>query len=157
MTFPATARAANIKDSWKKYFNDNLRSDSIYVSFDANLVQPKTQGRPMEKWVSIVLGQYINKPLASQVVEIFCCTRRDSEGFKCAQLRDTVMALITDSDDKFKRIPLYQSTASPSATWTTIGQINIPRDEIIEAKEGELPDNGKLRTLTLITRFASGF
>jgi len=155
MTLPGQSRSANIKDSWKKYLNDNVKTDTVHVTFDNALKQPKTQGRPMERWVSCKIGQYVGGTLAEQIVELWCCTRRDSEGYKCSQLRDTVYELLTDSEDVFKRIPLYRS--HPKEEWTVIGQMLIRKEWIIESGESEGEDNTKIRKLTVRTRFASGF
>ena len=155
MALPGQSRAANIKDSWKKYLNTNLKSDTVYVSFDNSLKQPKVQGRPMERWVTCKIGQHLPGVIAEQIVEFWCCTRRDSEGYKCAQLRDTVYGLLTDSGDVFKRIPLYRS--HPSETWTLIGQMLIRKEWIVESGESEAEDNTKIRKLTVRTRFGSGF
>ena len=155
MALPGQSRSANIKDSWKKYLNTNLKSDVIHVTFDNALKQPKTQGHPIERWVSLKMGQFSSGTIAEQVVELWCCTRRDSEGYKSAQLRDTVYGLLTDSEDVFKRIPLYRS--HPTEAWTLIGKILIRKEWIIESGESEAEDNTKIRKLTVRTRFGSGF
>ena len=154
MTLPGQSRAANIKDSWKRFLNVNLRTETVYVAFDNSLAQPSVQGRPMEKWVTIRIGQFVPGTLSDQIVEFYCCTRRDAEGYKCAQLRDTVYELLTDIKDAFKRIPLYRS--HPTAAWVEIGKILIHREWIRESGEVEGPDDTKIRTLTVRTRFASG-
>jgi len=155
MTLPGQSRSANIKDSWKKYLNDNVKSSSVYVTFDNAMKQPKVQGKAMDRWVTCKIGQYLSGVLATQIVELWCCTRRDSEGYKAAQLRDTVYGLLTDSEDVFKRIPLYRS--HPTEAWTVIGQMLIKKDWIIDSGESEGDDNSKIRKLTIKTRFASGF
>ncbi len=155
MTLPGQSRSANIKDSWKKYLNTNIKSANVAVIFDNMLKQPKIQGRPMERWVGCKIGQFIAGTIAEQVIEVWCCTRRDSEGYKCAQLRDTVYGLLTDSEDVFKRIPLYRS--HPTEAWTVIGQMLIRKEWIIESGENEGEDNTKIRKMTIKTRFASGF
>ena len=45
MTLPGQSRAANIKDSWKRFLNVNLRTETVYVAFDNSLAQPSEIGR----------------------------------------------------------------------------------------------------------------
>jgi len=116
MSLHATAREANIIDSIKRYFIDTLETiDGYAITFDKALSSPKLQGRAVNKWVSVAIGPLNLDSISTLNFDIFCCTRRDNEGFKLAQVRDTVMGRLTNdgsSGDGKVSIPFYQSHKS---------------------------------------------
>ena len=58
MTIDATAREANVRDSIKKYFVDNLYSkEGIQLTFDKTLSTPTIQGTAVDRWVTVVFGE----------------------------------------------------------------------------------------------------
>ena len=154
MALDATAREANIRDSLKKYFVDNLYTIEGYpVTFDKSLTTPKVQGVEVDKWISIIFGDMMLETLSSFNIEIFCCTKKDSEGFKLAQLRDKVMGYLIDTSqtDCWARIPFYRSSATE--VWTLIGAL-IPQVE----SEDSYPDAGdgtKVKSISVRLRWAS--
>ena len=155
MSLDATARLANVKDSLKKFFVDNLHTtEGLYLTFDKGLSTPNIQGTAINQWVSINFGTIDMGTLSSMLLNIYCCTRQDSEGFRLAQLRDKVMGYLSDTTqtDGMKRIPLYRSRAS--GAWTQIGGGFVVQD-VIESGQIDAPDETKYRILTPQLRWAA--
>jgi len=154
MALDPTARESNIRDSLKRYFVDNLNTtEGIPVTFDVSLSVPTLQGTAVDRWYAIGFGALGMEALSSFAVNIFCCTRRDAEGFKLAQLRDTAYEYLIDEDqtDGMARITFYRSRAA--GAWTNIGGIVV--SEVIESGQMEGPDETKYKILTAIMRFGS--
>ena len=157
MALDPTAREANFRDSVKKYLVDSLvTANSIYLSFDKSLATPKVQGHSVKRWVVVRFGSIARQTVTDAIVEIRCSTREDNEGFKLAQLVDTVMGYLTpdpDNDsDGTKRITFYRSRAYPTA-WTVIGGLIV--FDIIESPELDAEDETKYKTLTVRFKFVS--
>jgi len=160
MSLDPTAREANVLDSLKKYFVDNLFTISkIPLGFDQTLSQPKIQGSPSEisKWVNINFGEIDITTMSTFFFEMYLCSRKDNEGFVLAQLRDTVSELLTDTDgtygDGMKRIPFYKSVEGGFDNWTLLGQFLV--QDVSESGRFFGPDNTKYRVITPRLRFAS--
>ena len=155
MTLHATARESNVIDSIKKYFIDNLETiDGYAVTFDKALSSPKLQGRTIDRWISVAIGPLSLGSLSTLSLDVFCCTRRDNEGFKLAQVRDTVMGRLTNDGspgDGKVSIPFYQS--HPTNPWVLLGGMLIV--DVIESKRMEAPDETKYKILTVVLKFAS--
>jgi hypothetical protein len=157
MALDPTAREANIIDSIKKYLSDNLETtENIALTFDVALSAPKIQGRLVDRWVSCDIGVIVLDSISEANFELFLCTRRDNEGFRLAQLRDTVMGYLTNSGtpgDGRMSIPFYQSSSSPSATWTLLGGMLIM--DVIESRRMKAPDETKYKILTVRLKFGA--
>jgi len=160
MALNPTAREANVIDSIKKYFVDNIyTTEGIAVTFDDSLSQPKVQGSPSEvdRWVGIETGDLELDTLSEFFLEIYVCTRKDNEGFRNAQLRDTIMGYLVDSEgtytDGMMRIPFYRSVAGGFSNWTLLGNLLI--QDVIESGRMKTPDETKFKVLTVRLRFAS--
>jgi hypothetical protein len=154
MALDPTARKTNIKDSLKKYFIDSLKSgEGIAVTFDIGLGIPKSQGVEAERWVSVNLGDIDIQHLSRLDLRVFCCTRKDAEGFKLAQLRDTTLGYLTDTSqtDGMRRISFYRSSASQA--WELLGAFVV--QEVHEAGEGTTEDETKFTLLVVTLRWAS--
>lgn len=154
MALDSTAREANVRDSIKKYLVDSLATiEGISLGFDVSLSVPDTVSRHTIRWVSCDFGPIDRETLSSAVIDIYCCTRNDSEGFRLAQLVDTVLGYLTDinSTDGMKKITFYRSSASE--TWTSIGGLVV--QEIIESGQMIGPDETKFKVLNVKWRFAS--
>jgi len=155
MALHATAREANVIDSIKKYFIDTLEaSDGYAVTFDKALSAPKLQGRAVDKWVSIAIGSLSLDSISTIHFDIFCCTRRDNEGFVLAQVRDTVIGRLTNDGspgDGKVSVPFYQS--HPTNPWVLLGGMLVI--DVIESKRMEAPDETKYKILTVLLKFAS--
>lgn len=154
MTLDPTARRANIKDSLKKFFVEELEDGKgVELMFDKSLASPDLLGHDVNRWVNIDIGD-LDRGYMSQIhIEIYCATRKDSEGFRLAQLTDTVMELLTDPDisDGMKRIPFYRS--HPTDPWTSLGSLVV--QEIIESREMESVDETKYIIMSCLLRTAS--
>ena len=153
MALDPTARSANIKDSLKKYFVDNLaRSEGKKLTFDKSLSVPKIQGNaPVEEWISIGIEDTEMETLSTQHITIYCCTRKDPEYVKLARLVDLVMGYLTDTTmtDGMKRIPFYRSYPE----WTLLGAFLVY--EIIMSSEMESVDETKFRVLNVTLKWAA--
>jgi len=157
MALDATARKANIMDSIKKYFVDSIQTESgIDITFDKRLSTPPiTQGHAVTRWVTCKIGPIVSDNLSTVFVKLYCCTRSDSEGFRLAQLRDTVVGYLTDTTqtDTMRRIVFYRSMPPGGGAWTAIGSFVI--DEWTESEDLEAPDSTKYITITCRLRFGS--
>ena len=156
MSLDPTAREANIRDSVKKYFVDNIaRTEGLGLTFDRSLAEPVIQGDTggVDKWVSINYGYLDPDALASMMLTIYCCTRSDAEGFKLAQLRDKVMGYLTDTTqtDGMRRITFYRSYESQA--WDVIGALLVQLDP--ESDQFEAEDGTKYKMLNVRLRWAA--
>ena len=155
MALDPTARESNFRDSIIKFFVDNIETASIPVVFDKGLAQPVIQGQPItiDKWVNVNFGDMDVGTLSYAIVDVVCSSRKDDEGFKLAQLRDTVMGYLTDTTttDGMKRIPLYRSYASQA--WELIGALLIV--EVIESQQFVAKDETKFKTMSLDLRWSA--
>ena len=154
MSLDATARESNVRDSLKKYFTDSLKSsEKIPITFDTSLSVPKLQGKDVDRWVSIRIGPMKRVTLSEVIVSFYCCTRKDNEGFRLAQLGDTVMGCLTpDSDDEdntdgIKRICLYRSASGGYTNWEEVGSLLVTN--IDESSEMITTDKTKYKILTV--------
>jgi hypothetical protein len=151
MSLEASAREANFRDSIKKFFVDNIETtEGVPVTFDKALSSPNIQGKEVERWVSIVIGPIGFDTLSDAIVEVYCCSRRDNEGYKLSQLRDKVLGYLIDYNmiDGKSRIDFYQS--SYSGAWTLIGKILVW--DILQSGDIIAPDETKFKTLTLLLK-----
>ena len=154
MALDPTARESNLRDSIKKFFVDNIaRGESIPITFDRGLVNPRLQGQVTKKWVSLIFGPMERGYLSSAFLQIYICTREDNEGFKLAQLGDKVMGILHDSNhtDGMARIPFYRSLENEP--WELIGAIVV--QEVIEGGSFDIEDETKVKLLTARLRWAS--
>lgn len=154
MALNATAREANIRDSVKKFFVDNITTvEGVPVTFDRSLASPDLQGKLATRWVSIRFGEMEIGTMSKIVIEIYVCTRQDNEGFKLAQLKDKVLGYLCSelATDGFGRIPFYQSHATNA--WTLLGGIVVT--QVLESGELSADDDTKYKLLTCFCRTAS--
>lgn len=146
MALDPTARESNIRDSIKKYFVDSLEGNGHLstntVMFDKGLSIPNLRNKTLDRWVSVNFAPLeIANGMARQDLAIFCATRDDNEGFKLAQLRDTVVGYLTDStvSDGMARVPLYRSRATGS--WTLLGYMLAK----VELESGQFVDEDETK------------
>ena len=155
MALDPTAREANFRDSIKKYFVDNLETISnIPLTFDKALSSPDIQGKTVHKWVSVLFGSSHLGTMSEIYFRVFCCTRQDNEGFKLAQLKDTVVGYLTNDGsigDGQVRIPFYRSYANQA--WTLLGSLLVI--DVIPSDQLEAPDGTKYIILTVRLKTAS--
>lgn len=154
MTLADSAKESNIRDSIKKYFVDTLyKGDGVPLTFDRYISTPNVQGKAIDRWVSINFGDMFLSDMSTHIVEIYCCTRKDGEGFKLAQLRDKVYAHLTDNTmtDGMAGVPFYRSRAT--GAWTVIGSMVV--QDVMESRQFEAEDGTKFKILTTRLRFSS--
>ncbi len=152
MTIDATIRESNLRDSIKKYFVDALyTTEGIDLLFDKFLSSPKVQGNEIDKWYAIMIGEIDLGTLSEVQLDIFCCARKDAEGFKLAQLRDKVMNYLIDTSqtDGMARITLYKSSATEA--WTNIGGMVV--QILSESPQMDAEDNTKFKSITVSLRW----
>lgn len=151
MALDATASEANVVNSVKKFFTDTLVTiEKLQVSFDKSLEAPLLNGVAVTDWVSVQFGQFIGDKLALQIIQIFCCTRQDNEGYRLTQLRDKVVAYLRDETktDASGRIDLYRTNVSP---WVKVGGMLILTDP--ESGRIEGPDQTKFKVIPIRLRW----
>jgi len=154
MSLDPTARRANFKDSLKKFFVEQLETGKgVELMFDKSLSTPDLISKTVNRWVNIDIGDIDRSYMSEIHIDIYCCTRKDPEGFRLAQLTDTVMELLTDATttDGMKRIPFYRS--HPTDAWTLLGAFLV--SEIIESRELESVDETKYIIMSCLLRTAS--
>lgn len=150
MSLDPTAREANVKDSIKKFFVDNVeRSQSVPVSFDKTLSSPKVQGIEVDKWITIVFGDMFPSDVSACDLTIFCCSKKDAEGFKLSQTRDKVIGALYDADFK---IPFYQSKPVGQA-WVKLGGMVAQIDS--QSAEMEADDGTKFKTISVRVKWGT--
>ena len=154
MSLDPTVRRANFKDSLKKFFVEQLEAGKgVELMFDKSLSTPDLISKTVNRWVNIDIGDIDRSYMSEIHIDIYCCTRKDPEGFRLAQLTDTVMELLTDATttDGMKRIPFYRS--HPTDAWTLLGAFLV--SEIIESRELESVDETKYIIMSCLLRTAS--
>jgi hypothetical protein len=154
MSLDPSSRESNVRDSLKKFIVDNIESNSgVPVSFDRGLSSPAVQGTEVETWVAVSFEAVGIESLAEAYIELYCCTKKDPEGFRLTQLRDTVFGYLIDGDmsDGMKRVPLYRSRQAGG--WTQIGSMII--QEIVESRQFVAEDETKYKVITVRLRWGS--
>jgi hypothetical protein len=154
MSLDDSAKESNLRDSIKRFFIENLyKTDGVHLTFDKYLSTPNVQGHTVDRWASINFGSLFLSEMSTHILEIYCCTRKDSEGFKLAQLRDKVYAHMTDNTmtDGMAAIPFYRSRAT--GAWTLIGSMLV--QDVMESQQFEAEDGTKFKILTVKLRFSS--
>ena len=153
MSLDPTARRANIKDTVKRFVHTVYSGE---ITFDKSMSSPDLMNdKTVDRWINIDIGEVERGYLSTVPVEIRCASRKDPEGFKLAQLTDTVMDFLSDTtmSDGMKRIPFYRSVPSGPDSWVLLGAFVV--QEVFESKEMYAPDNTKYITLTAILKTAS--
>ena len=154
MALDPTARETNVRDSVKKYFVDSMHP-TYHLMFDKGMSKPNVQGTPSEvdRWVSINFGRMDRGTLSEHDLRIYCCTRKDNEGFRLAQLSDAVVGYLSDdtATHGMKTIPLYRSYENQA--WTLIGGLLV--QEIIESQQNTTDDETKYKILNVRLRWGS--
>jgi hypothetical protein len=154
MSLDPTAREANVRDSLKKFFIDNLfTTEKIQVLFDEFIPAPKIQGHSVNRWIGIQFGSMNLDTLSTLNIEVYCCTRQDPENFRLSQLRDTVMDHLTPSSDEstYKVIPFYRSKAD--GNWTLIGGLMVTN--ITQGMDMNGPDQTKVKILFIELKYVA--
>lgn len=154
MVLDPTARETNVRDSLHKYFIDNLENTEGYkLYFDTLYTDPKNVGAGIEKWIVINVRPLETGNLSGITVNLHLFTRKDREGFKLSQMRDTVVGYFIDYDatDGMQRVPLYKS--DPVNPWELLG--GMVAEVLSESEHGKLEDNTKHKYITLGFRWGS--
>jgi len=153
MSLDPTARRANFKDSIKRFFCSGYTGE---LTFDKSLSSPDLlNDKSVDRWVNIDLGEIDRGYMSTVPLEVYCASRKDPEGFKLAQLTDTMVDLLSDTTmtDGMKRIPFYRSVPSGPDDWVLLGSFVV--QDIIESKELRAPDNTKYIILFVTLKTAS--
>ena len=154
MTLDPTQRESNFRDSIKKYFVDNLFTDNeIQITFDISIPAPKVQGNIPSRWVTIDFGDGNMDNISEFTLRIYCNTKHDPEGFRLAQLRDTVYNFLVDKTktDGLARVTHYRSREV--GAWTKIGSMIIIVDS--ESRQFKASDESKFKYFDLTLKFGS--
>ena len=154
MALDPTAREANFKDSIKKYLVTSLVDiEGLYLSFDKSMAYPDLRGVVVDRWVNVVCGVVERALLSRGILDIYCGTREDNEGYKLSQLADKVYGYFVDESAThgMKTIPFYRSYRDQE--WVKIGGLLV--QDIIETSQLEGPDETKYKIITVNLRFVS--
>ena len=156
MALDPTARESNFRDSIKKYFVDNLNTtEGIDLLFDTWLSTPDIGiSKSVTRWVTVNFEEIERDTLSEARLTVIPSTRNDSEGFKLAQLTDTVMGYLSDENSTtgMRTIPFYRSRNI--GAWTAIGGIVII-PPIHESAQLVSEDGTKYKMLSVRCKFAS--
>jgi len=154
MALDSTARESNVRDSFKKFFIDNLyTSEHVKLTFDKGLAVPKLQGDiSVESWIAVLFGPMYMGNVSEMTLQIYCCTRKDKEGYQLAHLRDKVLGYLTDisQDDGVRRIPLYKSNETP---WSQVGSMRV----VVDMESGQMTaeDETKFKIISIRLKWGS--
>jgi len=135
--------------SIQKYFIDNLKIiEGITLLFDQTILYENVQSYVTDKWLVINFGVFERDLLSTNLLEINCCTRKDSEGSDLAQLADIVIGYLTDitTTDTMKRITLYDTAQNDPALWSPIGGMLVHHFQ--ESPQVLTPDRTKTKSIT---------
>ena len=122
MAIDASASLGNIQRSIKRFFREEIETAlSIPVYYDRSLFEP--DGEP-QKWVYIKFNDSEIKTMSNIGLSVYACTDKDTDFLDCADLRDSIIDVCTDSTDMcgVKRFTLYSISG---ATWTAYSKILI--------------------------------
>ncbi len=153
MALDETAKITNVRKSFKKFMVDNLNTiENIRVSFDMDITPPMVQGVASETWISVNYGSAMPDTVSSQMINLVCCTRKDTEGYSLDLLRDIVLGYLTDTtiSDGLKRITLYNVTTSP---WTQVGTMLVYIDS--ESGQQRAEDGTKFWIISITLKWGS--
>lgn len=153
MTLHPTAREANVMDSLKRYWRESLGPHQIQVTFDKGIEPPKLQGHTADRWVAFVLGPLERYNMSDLLLNAFCCTRMDNEGYKLAQVGDIVCGYLVDIEqtDGMRRIPFYRSY--PNQPWELLGSLLV--QEFTESPREVAKDGTKFKIITIRLRWGA--
>ena len=133
----------NIRNSVKKYFRDGLTG--VAMTFDGGIESPPIDGA--KSWLVFKFGSMDMTALPSVILlEIWCCTLSDPEGYNLAKLRDSVVEKLVREDVSkisVQKIPFYNTAEYP---WIRIGSLTI--DSFSESV-GSIPAEGYKNKLIL--------
>lgn len=151
MTLDQTAKIANVRKSFKKFMVDNLnRIEGFWIMFDKDLSPAKnSQGDPLDKWISVNYLTSDPGNIASQMIRLFCCSRKDAEGVYLDAVRDTLMGYLRSSGGGPGRVDLYNSSM------TKIGSMMVYIDS--ESGEFEAEDGTKFWPINITLKWGSKF
>lgn len=141
-----TSRYANLKDSVKKYITDNITQ--YQLTFDPNLSHVSGSSNA---WVATAFKGF-NMKLGLCMLEIYCCSRSDADGFNLDTMVDNVTDIFhdTSSTDGIAKFPLYRSSATQA--WTVIS--NVASSYQGESRI-ELDDGTKVSVINILLRWGS--
>jgi len=155
MALDATAWESNVRDSIKKYFVDNLvTNEGLVVTFDTDLATPNIQGDLVDRWIVINFAAMDLDKVSRITLDIYCCARKDAEGFKLTKLKDKLMGYLTDSshNDGRRRIPFYRSHEDPNQ-WTLLGGFLVDVEE--DSGNIKTPDGTKIKMIPATLRWGA--
>jgi len=135
--------------SIQKYFIDNLHIvEGITLLFDQTILYENVQSYNTEEWLVINFGVFDRDLLSSNLLEINCCTRKDTEGTKLSKLTDLVVGYLTDTSatDTMKRLTLYDTTQDDPTLWTPVAGMIV--HHFTESPQSLTPDRTKTKSIT---------
>jgi len=138
--------------SVKKYFVDNLHTvEKIYLGFETEFQTPEeTDGTPINEWINFHFdGLTPNDTLGHGRVAAYLFTRKDTDGYKLAILRDKLMEYLIDlaMPDGIRRVTLYD------LTWESIGGMLVSTGR--EPKEERGPDQTLYKFINIYFKYAT--
>jgi len=156
MSLDPTASEFFFRSSIKKYFIDSFTTAlGIVVLFDKTILYENIRDKSVSKWLVVNFGQFRRDYLSSNILEINCCTRKDTEGVVLSKLTDTVMGHLVDATqtDTTRRIVLYNTADDTPANWSVVGGMMVTN--IMEGVQQRTPDNTKVKSITISLRWGS--
>ncbi|MCK5862444.1 MAG: hypothetical protein KAH38_08155 [Candidatus Hydrogenedentes bacterium] len=156
MSLDPTASEFYFRSSIKKYFIDTLVTGAgKIVLFDKTILYEEVRDRTVTEWFVINFGQFRRSYLSTNVLEVNCCTRNDTEGIALSKLTDTLIENITDptKTDTTQRITLYNSTNANPATWTAVGGMMVT--DIMEGIQQLTSDGTKVKGISFSLRWGT--
>jgi hypothetical protein len=160
MSIYPTDKEVNFRQSIKKYFVDNVYTTYgvklLFNSMGDDVADPNLINHTVDRWVSIVFGDYSNwNKMIRRYIEIYTCTRGDPEKYELAQLNDIIINLLNEHTitDGMKRIPFYNCVSEDSSTWVEIGKMLVQRYTM--SKDYDLQDGTNLVRFNVLLRWGT--
>lgn len=103
-----TLQETLFKRSVRKYFVDELETiRGQYLTFDTAYSIPVVNGTELNSWYGFHFGDINLDILSTCMLEIYCFSRKDTDGENLSTLRDTLMDVLFDDQatDGLKKIP----------------------------------------------------
>lgn len=146
----------NVRGSLKKFFVDAIGDANI--TFDRTLASPDTRELgedAVDWWINVSFGEMGRNDLADFSIDLYVCTRQDSEGVLLSEKTDLVFSLLLDSTktDGMKRVPFYDVSTDPWTELTAMVVQYIYDSPVFDITIPE--DETKVKMLTVLFRWGA--
>jgi hypothetical protein len=109
-----TISEVNFKTSLRKFFYTELEENQgVPITFDRNLSVPYVSGQvgvdSINTWVAILYGPSWLSLISDQIIDFYCCSRKDADDVILSSTIDKLLELIYPENERLV-IPFYDAT-----------------------------------------------